>query len=138
MTAEFHGILLDYSRQRVTPGTMDKLEALARAAGLQGKLGDLARGEHLNSTEDRAVGHMALRAPRGAVCMIDGANVVPAVHGVLDRIATFANAVRIGAHAGATGKKLTNVVSIGIGGSYLGVEFVAEALRCDGQRAPRT
>eukprot|EP00753_Platysulcus_tardus_P004987 PLAT12812.1.p1 GENE.PLAT12812.1~~PLAT12812.1.p1 ORF type:complete len:582 (+),score=301.19 PLAT12812.1:252-1748(+) len=88
-------------------------------------------GEHLNLTEDRAVMHVALRAPKGKVLKVDGEDVVPAVHAVLDRVDTFSTAIRAGELTGVTGKPLTAVVSIGIGGSYLGPEFVYEALRSD-------
>lgn len=127
------GVLLDVSRQRVTPGTMAKLRALALAAGLPAKIGALASGApRLNGTEGRAVLHMALRAPAGAPpLVVDGADVRADVAGVRARIAAFAQRVRAGAHRGATGRPLTDVLSIGIGGSYLGVEFVHEALRCD-------
>lgn len=91
----------------------------------------MARGEHLNVTEDRAVAHMALRAPTGIAMPVDGEDVVPAVHEVLDRVAAFSEAVRDGKHTGVTGKTLNSVIAIGIGGSYLGPEFVAEALRHD-------
>ncbi len=89
----------------------------------------MAKGEHINITEDRAVMHMALRASESDDYTVDGANVVPDVHAVLKRIAAFAESVRSGKWTGATGKTLTHVVSVGIGGSYLGPEFVYEALR---------
>ena len=92
----------------------------------------MASGAHINSTEDRAVMHIALRAPKSKEIFVDGENVVPAVHAVLDKIAEFSGRVRSGAWVGATGKRLTSVVSIGIGGSYLGPEFVFEALRTHG------
>ena len=130
LTAEFDGVYVDYSRQRVTPQTMSLLGRLAEAADVKGKISAMAGGKHLNVTEDRAVGHMALRAPKGATMMIDGVNAVADVHAVLDRISDFAHKVRSGAWVGATGKPLTAVVSIGIG-SYLGVEYVYEALRKD-------
>eukprot|EP00607_Mallomonas_marina_P008722 CAMPEP_0182416968 /NCGR_PEP_ID=MMETSP1167-20130531/1382_1 /TAXON_ID=2988 /ORGANISM="Mallomonas Sp, Strain CCMP3275" /LENGTH=556 /DNA_ID=CAMNT_0024590191 /DNA_START=78 /DNA_END=1748 /DNA_ORIENTATION=+ len=129
LTAEHNGIYFDFSRQNVLPGTMDHLFDLAEAAGLEQKKADMASGKHINATEDRAVMHMALRAPANKEMMVDGANVVPEVHAVLQKIAGFADKVRSGQWLGATGKKLTNVVSIGIGGSYLGPEFVFEALK---------
>ena len=89
----------------------------------------MAQGEHINITEDRAVMHMALRASEADTYVVDGTNVVPDVHAVLKRIAAFAESVRSGEWTGASGKKLTHVVSVGIGGSYLGPEFVFEALR---------
>ena len=131
LVAAVPGLHLDLARQRVTAETMSLLFNLARAAAVPEKIAAMAAGAHLNATEDRAVGHIALRAPRGASIQIDGADVVPAVHAVLDRIAAFANKVRAGEHVGATGKPLTDVVSIGIGGSYLGPEFAFEALRHD-------
>mmetsp|Transcript_7208 Transcript_7208/g.25754 ORF Transcript_7208/g.25754 Transcript_7208/m.25754 type:complete len:563 (-) Transcript_7208:196-1884(-) len=131
LAASFDGITLDYSRQRVTAETMDLLFALADAAGLKGKLASMAAGEHINVTEDRAVMHMALRAPADATFTVDGANVVPDVHAVLGRISDFSARLRSGEWKGYSGKALTDVVSIGIGGSYLGPEFVFEALRKD-------
>lgn len=128
---EAEGIYLDYSRQRVTAETMDLLEELAGAALLSEKINAMRTGLHVNITEDRAVMHTALRAQADETAVVDGKNVVPEVHAVLDRIAAFSDAVRSGAHVGATGKRLTQVVAIGIGGSYLGPEFVHEALRTD-------
>lgn len=132
MVASHGDIVLDYSRQNMSPAVMDKLVELAAAAGLEEKRAAMASGEHINATEDRAVMHMALRAPRshGAI-MVDGENAVDQVNDVLDRIRAFVDKVRGGEWVGATGKPLTNVVSIGIGGSYLGPEFVFEALKCD-------
>lgn len=131
LTASVPGMHLDYSRQRVTTETMGLLHALGRAAGLPDKIACMAGGERINTTEDRAVGHIALRAPKTSAFEVDGADVVPAVHAVLGAIAAFSDKVRKGEHLGATGKPLTDVVSIGIGGSYLGPEFVYEALRHD-------
>mmetsp|Transcript_36977 Transcript_36977/g.47541 ORF Transcript_36977/g.47541 Transcript_36977/m.47541 type:complete len:575 (+) Transcript_36977:44-1768(+) len=131
MTAEYNGIMLDYSRQRATPETLDKLCDLANAAMFEQKRAAMFAGEHINSTEDRAVGHFALRAPREANYMIDGVNASENVNQVLDRIYDFANKVRGGQWLGCTGKPLTTVISIGIGGSYLGPEFVFEALKTD-------
>jgi glucose-6-phosphate isomerase len=108
---------------------------LAKAAGVQDKIKSMAAGEHINSTEDRAVMHMALRAPKGYTFNVDGSNVVPDVQAVLDKIFEFANKVRSGEAVGATGKPLVNVVSIGIGGSYLGPEFVYEALKTSASSA---
>jgi glucose-6-phosphate isomerase len=129
--AEAEGITIDYSRQRVTGETMDLLEQLAAAARLPEKIEAMHSGAHINITEDRAVAHTALRAQADEELFVDGENVVPEVHAVLKRIAEFSAAVRDGAHLGATGKRLTQVVAIGIGGSYLGPEFVHEALRTD-------
>lgn len=129
LTAEFDGLLLDYSRENVLPSTMDHLFDLAQTAGLEQKRAAMAAGQHINQTEDRAVMHIALRAPKTKSIVVDGEDVVPAVHAVLDKIQDFTTRVRKGQWLGATGKPLTNVVSIGIGGSYLGPEFVFEALR---------
>jgi glucose-6-phosphate isomerase len=106
---------------------------LADAAGLEQKRAAMIMGEHINSTEDRAVMHPALRAPKtfGKPLIVDGQDVLPAVHEVLDKIADFSSRLRSGQWLGCTGKKLTTVVSIGIGGSYLGPEFVFEALKTD-------
>ncbi|CAE7404522.1 PGIC [Symbiodinium sp. KB8] len=135
MFAEHTGIVLDYSRQRVTVETMGKLHDLARAAGLESKIAAMFSGKHLNVTEDRAVAHAALRAPKGTTFTVDGKDVVPDVNAVLDRVEAFSDAVRSGKRTGVTGKPLTDVVSIGIGGSYLGPEFVFEALRHEGDAA---
>ncbi|KAI9905518.1 hypothetical protein PsorP6_014023 [Peronosclerospora sorghi] len=129
MRTEQEGLYLDFSRQNATTTTLDLLVALAETAQLEQKLEAMASGAHVNATEDRAVMHMALRAPRTDQMFVDGHDVVPAVHQVLDAIRAFSTHVRRGAFVGATGKKLTNVISIGIGGSYLGPEFVFEALR---------
>ena len=115
LSTEFEGILLDFSRQRATTETFQLLLQLANAAGLKGKMQAMAAGAHINVTEDRAVGHMALRAPASASTIIDGVNVVPAVHEVLNHIHKFSASVRSGEWKGVTGKKLTDVVSIGIG-----------------------
>ena len=123
---------MDYSRQLVTTDTMEKLFGLFNAAGVPQKIEAMFSGEKINSTEGRAVMHPALRAPRGFEGLsVDGKDVVPGVNDVLDRIFAFAAKVRSGEWKGCTGKSLKNVVSIGIGGSYLGPEFVAEALRAD-------
>ena len=129
LTAEHNGVYLDYSRQRVTTETMRKLYALAEATGLRGKIDAMFSGQHLNSTEDRAVLHVASRAPRTSSILVDGKDVVPDVHAVLDKIASFSEKVRSGEWLGATGKPLTDVVAIGIGGSFLGPLFVHTALR---------
>jgi len=131
MTAEFDDILLDYSRQKMTLEIRDKLFELAKYVNLENRIEAMATGKFINKTENRAVMHIALRAPAGEQIMVAGKDVVPEVHEVLDRIYAFADKVRSGEHAGATGKKLVNVVSIGIGGSYLGPEFVYEAMRTD-------
>lgn len=131
LITEHSGIILDYSRQNVQPETMDHLFDLANAAGLSNKLAAMIAGEHINTTENRAVMHVALRSPKDKTIIVDGENVVVAVHEVLDKIADFSERVRQGLWVGATGKPLTTVLSIGIGGSYLGPEFVYEALRTD-------
>jgi len=128
-TLEHNGVYVDFSRQRVTEATLDKLLALAEQADLQGKIRSMFSGEHINSTEDRAVLHPALRAPASEVIMADGKNVVPDVHEVLDKIKVFSDLVRDGEWVGASGKPLINVVAIGIGGSFLGPLFVDTALR---------
>lgn len=118
LTTEFDGITLDYSRQRALPETLDLLCDLANAAGLKDKMAAMQSGHHINETEDRAVMHIALRTPKDfKPIMVDGENVVPAVHAVLDKIGDFASRFRTGKLLGVTGKKLTTVLSIGIGGS---------------------
>ncbi|KAL7245012.1 hypothetical protein ACSBR2_000371 [Camellia fascicularis] len=131
MMAEFDGILLDYSRQCATLETMNKLFKLAEAACLKEKINKMFNGERINSTENRSVLHVALRAPRDAVINSDGKNVVPDVWNVLDKIRDFSERVRSGSWVGATGKALTNVIAIGIGGSFLGPLFVHTALQTD-------
>ncbi|ETV95068.1 hypothetical protein H310_11362 [Aphanomyces invadans] len=129
LSAEYNGIHLDFSRQNATTQTLDMLFDLADTAQLRQKLAAMAAGEHINTTEDRAVMHIALRSPANKPLYVDGVNVVDDVHNVLRNIRAFSDKVRTGAHVGATGKHLTSVVSIGIGGSYLGPEFVFEALK---------
>ncbi|CAK7349286.1 unnamed protein product [Dovyalis caffra] len=162
MMVDFDGITLDYSRQRATLGTMDKLYNLAEAAHLKEKINRMFNGERkftvlyelsicapefcgyndlsmapfcgtfqINSTENRSVLHVALRAPRGAVIQSDGKNVVPDVWNVLDKIKNFSDRIRNGSWVGATGKTLTDVISVGIGGSFLGPLFVHTALQTD-------
>eukprot|EP00850_Spirogloea_muscicola_P017527 SM000151S01515 [mRNA] locus=s151:358027:363970:+ [translate_table: standard] len=128
MIKEFDSIVLDFSRQRVTEETVSKLLALAQEAKVKEKIDAMFSGEHLNATEDRAVLHVALRAPRDKTIMADGKNVVPEVWEVLDKIKAFTDRVRSGEWVGATGKPLTDVVAIGIGGSFLGPLFVHTAL----------
>eukprot|EP00743_Colponemidia_sp_Colp-15_P003082 GILK01003331.1.p1 GENE.GILK01003331.1~~GILK01003331.1.p1 ORF type:complete len:556 (+),score=86.06 GILK01003331.1:155-1669(+) len=122
---------MDYSRERVTPQTMQLLAELADQSNLSGKIAAMFAGEKINTTENRAVLHVALRAPADKVIGTDGRNVVPDVHEVLTRIRAFSEQVRSGQWQGATGQTLKDVVVIGIGGSYLGPEFVFEALRTD-------
>nr|ABH11442.1 cytosolic glucose-6-phosphate isomerase [Chondrus crispus] len=131
MVASHTGFLLDYSRQRLTKDSMSLLFDLARRVGLSDKIAAMFNGDKINTTEGRSVLHVALRAPKTASITTDGTDVVPAVHEVLDKIKGFTDKVRSGAWVGATGKTLTDVVAIGIGGSYLGPEFVFEALRMD-------
>ncbi|MYQ31158.1 glucose-6-phosphate isomerase, partial [Streptomyces sp. SID4956] len=119
----------DYSKHLVTDETLRLLRELAVATDVFGLRDAMFRGERINTTEDRAVLHIALRAPRDAVIEVDGENVVPAVHAVLDRMADFANRVRSGEWTGHTGRRIRNVVNIGIGGSDLGPAMAYEALR---------
>ncbi|NP_001105368.1 glucose-6-phosphate isomerase, cytosolic [Zea mays] len=135
MTAEYEGIFLDYSRQQATGETMEKLLKLADAAKLKEKIEKMFKGEKINSTENRSVLHVALRAPRDAVINSDGVNVVPEVWSVKDKIKQFSETFRSGSWVGATGKPLTNVVSVGIGGSFLGPLFVHTALQTDPEAA---
>jgi glucose-6-phosphate isomerase len=123
------GLHLDYSKNLVTDETLRLLIALAEAAGLRERIDAMFRGERINVTENRAVLHVALRATEGAVIRVDGENVVPQVHAVLERMAEFANRVRGGEWRGHTGRRIRNVVNIGIGGSDLGPVMACEALR---------
>jgi len=129
LCAEAAGIYLDYSKNRITDQTLTLLEALADACGLRARIDAMFRGDKINVSEQRAVLHVALRAPRGASIVVDGENVVPAVHAVLDKMERFADAVRSGAWTGHTGRPIVNVVNIGIGGSDLGPVMAYEALR---------
>ncbi|XP_015884682.3 glucose-6-phosphate isomerase, cytosolic 2B [Ziziphus jujuba] len=131
MMVEYDGILLDYSRQQATLETIGKLFKLAEAANLKQKINLMFSGEHINSTENRAVLHVALRAPRDKVIQSDGKNVVSDVWSVLDKIKEFSERVRSGSWVGATGKALKDVVAVGIGGSFLGPLFVHTALQTD-------
>ncbi|EMS52088.1 Glucose-6-phosphate isomerase, cytosolic [Triticum urartu] len=135
MTAEFEGVFLDYSRQQATTETVDKLFKLAETAKLKEKIDKMFKGEKINTTENRSVLHVALRAPRDAVINSDGVNVVPEVWAVKDKIKQFSETFRSGSWVGATGKPLTNVVSVGIGGSFLGPLFVHTALQTDPEAA---
>ncbi|KAL0438554.1 UNVERIFIED_CONTAM: Glucose-6-phosphate isomerase, cytosolic [Sesamum latifolium] len=135
MMVEFDGILLDYSRQCATLDTLNKLKNLAEAAHLKEKINRMFNGERINSTENRSVLHVALRAPRDSVINNDGKNVVPDVWQVLDKIKDFSERVRSGAWVGATGKALKDVIAIGIGGSFLGPLFVHTALQTDTEAA---
>ncbi len=129
LAAEAAGIYLDYSKNRVTDETLALLLRLAESSGLRERIDAMFRGERINATEDRAVLHVALRAPRGATIAVDGENVVPAVHAVLDRMADLAERVRSGAWRGHTGRRIRSVVNIGIGGSDLGPAMAYEALK---------
>src|SRR5215471_11757173 len=129
MTAEAVGLYLDYSKNRVTDETLKLLLQLADESGLRAHIDAMFRGEKINVTENRAVLHVALRAPRGASIIVDGENVVPQVHAVLDKMADFSNRVRSGGWKGHTGKRIRNVINIGIGGSDLGPVMAYEALR---------
>jgi glucose-6-phosphate isomerase len=126
---EAAGVYLDYSKNRVTDETLTLLLRLARESGLRERIEAMFRGEKINVTENRAVLHVALRAPRGATIIHDGKNVVPEVHAVLDKMADFANRVRSGTWQGSTGKRIRNVINIGIGGSDLGPAMAFEALK---------
>jgi glucose-6-phosphate isomerase len=129
MTAEALGLFLDYSKNRITAETVDLLLKLAGESRLRERIDAMFSGEKINITEKRAVLHTALRAPRGTSIVVDGENVVPKVHAVLDRMADFANRVRSGEWKGHTGKRIRNVVNVGIGGSDLGPVMAYEALR---------
>jgi glucose-6-phosphate isomerase len=135
MTAEGAGIYLDYSKNRITDETLKLLLELAEESGLRSRIDAMFSGEKINVTEKRAVLHVALRAPKGASILVDGENVVPQVHAVLDKMAAFANRVRRGEWKGHTGKAIRNLVNIGIGGSDLGPVMAYEALRHYSDRA---
>ena len=129
MTAEAAGIFLDYSKNRITDETLQLLIKLAEESGLRSRIDAMFRGDKINVTEKRAVLHVALRAPQGASIMVDGENVVPQVHAVLEQMADFSNRVRNGEWKGHTGKRIRNVINIGIGGSDLGPVMAYEALK---------
>jgi glucose-6-phosphate isomerase len=129
LTAEAAGLYLDYSKNRITAGTMPLLIALANARALRDRIDAMFHGDKINTTENRAVLHVALRAPRTASIIVDGENVVPKVQDVLDRMAAFAESVRSDAWLGYTGRRMRNVINIGIGGSDLGPVMAYEALR---------
>ncbi|MGC8548299.1 MAG: glucose-6-phosphate isomerase [Acidobacteriaceae bacterium] len=126
---EAEGIYLDYAKNRITDKTMQLLLELAAQSGLRERIDAMFRGEKINITEDRAVLHVALRAPKSASIKVDGEDVVPEVHKVLDRMSAFADRVRSGEWKGHTGKPIKNVINIGIGGSDLGPVMAYEALR---------
>ncbi len=129
LTAEAAGLYLDYSKNRVTDETMRLLVELAAESGVAERRDAMFRGEHINVSEDRAVLHVALRMPRDVSLVVDGADVVAQVHEVLDRMADFSNRVRSGEWRGYTGKRIRNVINVGIGGSDLGPVMAYEALR---------
>ena len=128
-TVDALGLFFDYSKNRVTDETLKLLVELARESGLQSRIEAMFRGEKINVTEKRAVLHVALRTPKGTSIFVDGEDVVPAVHEVLDRMAAFSNRVRSGEWKGHTGKRIRNVVNVGIGGSDLGPVMAYEALK---------
>ncbi|MGH8567458.1 MAG: glucose-6-phosphate isomerase [Gammaproteobacteria bacterium] len=135
LTAEAAGIYLDYSKNRITDETLTLLLQLAEESGLRARINAMFRGDKINITEDRAVLHVALRAPRGTSIVVDGENVVPQVHTVLDKMADFCNRVRSGVWLGHTGKRIRNVINIGIGGSDLGPVMAYETLKHYSDRA---
>ena len=134
LTLDAVGIYLDYSKNRITDETLRLLLSLADARGLRSRIDAMFRGDKINITENRAVLHTALRAPKSASIIVDGVDVVPQVHAVLDRMAAFADRVRTGNWLGHTGKPIRNIVNIGIGGSDLGPVMAYEALRNYSQR----
>jgi glucose-6-phosphate isomerase len=134
MTAEAAGLFLDYSKNRVTGETLNLLIKLAEESGLRARIDAMFRGEKINTTEKRAVLHVALRAPKDASIMVDGENVVPQVHAVLDKMSQFSNRVRNGEWKGHTEQHIRNVINIGIGGSDLGPVMAYEALRYYSER----
>ena len=135
LTAEAAGLYLDYSKNRITDESLDLLMQLAEESGLRARIDAMFAGEKINVTENRAVLHVALRAPRGTSIVVDGENVVPQVHAVLDKMSAFAERVRSGAWKGHTGRRIRNVINIGIGGSDLGPVMAYEALRHYSDRA---
>ena len=135
LAVEAVGLYLDYSKNRVTDETLQLLLELAEESGLRARIDAMFHGEKINITEKRAVLHVALRAPRGASIVVDGKNAVPEVHSVLDRMADFSNRVRSGEWKGHTGKRIRNVINIGIGGSDLGPVMAYEALKHYSERS---
>jgi glucose-6-phosphate isomerase len=134
LTAEGASLYLDYSKNRISDATLALLLQLAEESGLRARIDAMFGGEKINVTEDRAVLHVALRAPRGTSIIVHGENVVPQVHDVLDKMSDFANRVRGGAWKGHTGKRIRNIINIGIGGSDLGPVMAYEALRYYSER----
>ena len=135
MTVEAVGLFLDYSKNRITDETLKLLLQLANESGLRERIDAMFRGEKINITENRAVLHVALRAPKEVSIVVDGENVVPQVHAVLDKMSAFSNRVRSGTWKGHTGKLIRNVINIGIGGSDLGPVMAYEALKHYSDRA---
>ena len=135
MTAEAVGLFFDYSKNRITDETVKLLVELAVESGLQPRIDAMFRGEKINTTEKRAVLHVALRAPKGESIIVDGEDVIPQVHAVLDKMAQFSDRVRSGDWKGHTGKRIRNVINIGIGGSDLGPVMAYEALKHYSDRA---
>ena len=135
LTTEAVGLFLDYSKNRVTDETLKLLLQLAEECGLRERIDAMFRGEKINITENRAVLHVALRAPKGTSIVVDGEDVVPQVHAVLDKMAEFSNRIRSGTWKGHTGKSIRNVINIGIGGSDLGPVMAYEALKHYSDRA---
>src|SRR6185437_8510998 len=129
LTAEAAGLYLDYSKNRMTDETLRLLLDLAEQCGLRARIAAMFSGEKINVTEDRAALHVALRAPEGERIFVDGVDVVPGVHAVLERMARFAGQIRSGEWLGHTGKRIRNVVNIGLGGSDLGPVMAYQALR---------
>ena len=135
MTVEAVGLYLDYSKNRVTDETLKLLVQLAHESGLRERIDAMFRGDKINITENRAVLHVVLRAPKEASIVVDGENVVPQVHAVLDKMADFSNRARSGAWKGCTGKRIRNVINVGIGGSDLGPVMAYEALKHYSERS---
>lgn len=135
LTAQGAGLFLDYSKNRINDETLNLLMQLARESGLKEHIDAMFRGEKINATEERAVLHVALRSPRDSSIVVDGANVVPEIHAVLEKMTAFANRLRCGDWKGHTGKRIKNVVNIGIGGSDLGPVMAFEALRHYSERS---
>jgi glucose-6-phosphate isomerase len=135
LAADAAGVFLDYSKNRINDETLRLLVALAEQSGLRNRIDAMFRGDKINITEDRAVLHVALRAPKSVSIFVDGKNVVPDVHAVLDKMAAFVDRVRSGEWKGHSGKRIRNVVNIGIGGSDLGPVMAYEALRYYSERA---
>src|SRR5215468_8847680 len=135
MTVDALGLYLDYSKNRITDETLRLLLQLAADSGLRARIDAMFSGEKINVTEKRAVLHVALRAPKDASILVDGKNVVPEVHAVLERMADFSHRIRSGDWEGHTGKRIRNVINIGIGGSDLGPVMAYEALRHYSERS---